>query len=987
MTTTPNPVTISSLLGDISQYVYNPAAIQTTITAAISKILDGSIDVVDATNPFALALEMSAVNCAAFCVEAAALTRRQYAAAATTFDDLYLNMSDTDYLNMFALPSTTTFTILLQYEQLLNALVADPTTGISEITIPRNTVFTAAEVPFSLQYPINIRQLQHGGLQAVYDATEVSPLQTLDTNVIPLSMVQMNNGLNYVKFDVLAQQFFINSMQQNVNSASGLQTTIPLTDQFYYCRVYNWVGSTSNGAWVELAVTYTEQVYDPTVPTVVVQLTDTQVSVTVPPVYAINQTIRGQLRIDVYETKGPLTMYLGNYGAKDFVAEWLFIDQNDATPQTAAINQINNLLLYSTDVASGGRDALTFEEMRQRVIAHSNGPRDIPISPAQIQAMLTDDGYTIVKDIDTLTNRSYWAVKPLPSPTDLSPTITNNVYTPANANMLSLTLALADANAAYGCTVHDTGVTITSAALFQSVNGIASLMTSAAYTQLLALPLLQQAEAFNQGGYFYTPFYYVLDDSSDVFVVRPYSLDQPLIESRTFVQENATTGYQVSIGTPFTIVKTATGYQISLTTSSNAAYQALPDTEVMCQLSYTTSDGQNTAFMTAPPQVRAGNAGERTFIFNIVTSYDLDTTNAIDFTSFAIDGQSTTARSALLQDVNVYFTTSATMPISYETSTIDSAIGLFQLPNGSVGLTSEQLSVKFGDYLTNLWCSWRSFTGTIPFQTYPTDVPAYYTTDVYQQDATTGAEFSVVNNAVVFTKLHSKGDPILDSTGAPTYLHRAGDYLLDVETNLPVAQVNYTTQLKRAIDIFALSAVYRFANDTITTAYMTAVSTSLLSWLTEDLVALNETVLEQTRIYFYPSVSQGTVNVSIENGVTVAISAAQSLDVTLYIPTETNNNANLLASLISSTIMTIGDYLATHSTVSVSELLGALRAVYGTDVVDVKLSGFGGDSNYTVLTIENSSTLLSINKVLQVNNNQLAVQEDVSVTFVVHDTN
>jgi hypothetical protein len=205
---------------------------------------------------------------------------------------------------------------------------------------------------------------------------------------------------------------------------------------------------------------------------------------------------------------------------------------------------------------------------------------------------------------------------------------------------------------------------------------------------------------------------------------------------------------------------------------------------------------------------------------------------------------------------------------------------------------------------------------------------------------------------------------------------------------LPLPLANYQTQLQRTIDIFVLGAAYRFANDPITTAYVAYVEAALLTWITQDLVALNQTVLEKTQIFFYPSVSQGSVNVSIEGGVVVSIPAAQSLDVVLYVPTETSNNPNLLASLSSSTIKTIGNYLKAASTVSVSELLSIMRSVYGKDVVDVKISGFGGSANYTVLTIVNSSTRLAINKVLQVLNNlQMSVQEDVRISFITHDVN
>lgn len=978
------PVTVSSLLGDISQYVTNPAPIQQRILAALTQITDGQIDVVDATNPFAFCLEASACNMAAFVQEAAALTRRQYPAAATTFEDLYLHMADRDYLNMFALPSKATFTVMLNYQQLLAHLVEDAA-GISQITIPRNTIFYAAETPFSLQYPINIRQLQHGGLQVVYDATVPSPLQTLSTNVVPMRMSQAPNGQTYLLFDVEALQFKIVSFVNDVNSTSGMVSRVPFTDQFYYCRVYT---QNTDSTWREIATTFTEQVYDPGTPTAVLQVTDSQVIVKIPPVYTINQLVRGKIRIDVYQTKGPQVIYMGNLGPKDFSADWQFIDKNDAMPETAAITKINDVQVWSTSVTSGGRNALTFQQMQQRVIANAIGPRQIPISPAQIQAYVTDDGYTVVKNLDTLTNRAFWATKPLPAPTELNPTVTNNVFTAANASMLKVLMSVSDAATSYGCTTHATGATVTSAALFHTANGITSLVSASAFATLTSLPLLEQAETLNSGEYFFTPFYYVLDDSTDVFDVRPYFLDQPEISSRVFVQENATTGLQVSIADgAFSFTKTSTGYQLTLTTASNDVYRALSDSQVQCQLSFKTSDGLATAYMLGAQQTRAKDTDERVFIFNITTTYDIDRDHAIDLPTFGLDASSIVPKGVLSQLFSVYFTTSAPMPGTYVSSNIDAGLGAWQLAPDSVGITYEQLTLTLGDYLPTLWNEYRSFSDVIPFQTYATDVVAHYDKDVYATDPVTGSGFSVVDGDLTYTILHHAGDVILDSDGHTTYTHRVGDLILSPETGLPQAVLGYQTTLQRLVSVFVLDAVYRFANDPITVDYVGYVKQFLLTALTEDLKDLNENVLEQTTIYFHPTVNQGTITVFIEDNAITTMTAEQSLEVTMYVPTETHNNANLLSSLFGSTVKTIGEYFATHNTVAQDELQDNLRKVYGVDVAAVTVKGLGGhDKDYPVITIEDDSTRLSIKKVLTVQtNNQMSVQEDVKITVVVHD--
>lgn len=979
MTTSTTPVTISSILSSIETYATNPAAIQRGIMASLNAINNGTVSIVDATNPFVFCLEQSSVNAAAAMQQAAALTRRLYPAAATTINDLYLHMADTDYVDIFALPTTANFTLMINQQQLLNALVADPVTGIMQVIIPRNTVFYATTIPFSIQYPIIIRQLAHGGLQIVYDATEVSPLQILSTNVISYTILNDPTGVPYITFSVPTQQFDIVELINDVNSTGGFTTIVPFTAEFYYCRVY---GSNPDGTWKELQVTYTEMVYDPAIPTAVISVANGQATVTIPVVYITTGLISGKVRIDVYETQGPMTQLLGNYVANDFTADFMFLDQNDASIFVAAFTSITGIATYSQDTTTGGRLALTFEQLQTRVINSAIGPRNIPITPSQIQTTLLDYGYTLVKNIDTITNRIYWATKALPAPT--SP----NLYTPANASVATIVTNIANGASLQGCTTHATGMTITSAALVQNVNGVSALMTKTAYSALAALSLPELCTTVNEGGYTYSPFYYVLDTTSDTFEVRPYYLDTPSIVNRSFIEENPVTGLQVSIAATYSIFKLNNGYQLTITTQSNSAYQALPDNEVFCQLCFNGSAQVNNAYMLGVQQPRLNNEGERTYVFTMLTEYDIDKNDQLAQTSFATAVPGYIPRSSLLQSVNVLFSTNTPGSSTVTPTAIDALLGQFQLPAGTIGVTNEILMLQFGYGLTTLWNSYRSIVAPIPYQTYAANVPATYTTDVYQIDPLTNASFSIVNGVLVYNIIHHAGDPILTAAGAPTYLHLAGDPIIDPSTNLPTLIANYSTIVNRSLDLVVIDGVYQFANDAITLNYVSQIDNALVTSLTNDLVTINNEALEQTEVYYYPSISKGSVNVIADNAQVVNIDAEQSFIVTLYITNEVYQDNKLISSLQDSTIQTLGNYLADNTTIAISQIEDALSAIYGADVLGVTVKGLGGAANYSIVTVTDNSTTLSINKILAVQpNNQIAVEENIQIDFVVHDPN
>jgi hypothetical protein len=150
----------AGLLLNVADFKYNPAALASAVVNLVPAATNGLLDFVDVSNPAILAIESAAVLTAGFMQENATTTRRQYPYSAQTIEDLYPHMSDKDYVDRFAVPTATEFLFFFDYAELLSKLVVDPTdTGISKITIPRDTYITVASTVFTFEYPIEIRQL------------------------------------------------------------------------------------------------------------------------------------------------------------------------------------------------------------------------------------------------------------------------------------------------------------------------------------------------------------------------------------------------------------------------------------------------------------------------------------------------------------------------------------------------------------------------------------------------------------------------------------------------------------------------------------------------------------------------------------------------------------------------------------------------------------------------------------------------------------
>lgn len=138
-------------------------------------------------------------------------------------------------------------------------------------------------------------------------------------------------------------------------------------------------------------------------------------SSSVPVVYFTTGLVSGSIRVDIYQTKGDVNMVLENYKPSSFEA-WKNHGRN---PYVAAMRNIQSVFVYSTNNVYGGKKALSFEQLRERVIrnldwwiqfASDKRPR--------LQLLLGTRVMKSSRIIDTVTNRAFLATRALPRPVD-----------------------------------------------------------------------------------------------------------------------------------------------------------------------------------------------------------------------------------------------------------------------------------------------------------------------------------------------------------------------------------------------------------------------------------------------------------------------------------------------------------------------------------------------------------------------------------------
>lgn len=971
---------IRDLSAQLATLGYNPSAAQRAMLQSWSDVSSGAITIVDPSNPVVLVLESACVLVANAMTENKVLNRKQYPFAAQDQSDLYLHMSDVDYIGRFATPVTDNFTMMLPYAELLSKLVLDPTTGIKKVVIPRNTKFTVANTVFSIQYPIEIRQLLHGGLQIVYDTAVVSPLQTITDNLIKWNLVS-DGTTTYLSFSFEVAQFDLTSVTQNANAATLFSYQFAYADQYYFCRVWS---QNADGTWTEMYTTHSDQIYNINTPTAVLAVDeDTNLlTVSIPQIYTATKLTNTAIRIDIYTTKGVVNMVLGNYSMAAFTVKFNAVDQNDITNYTNPLQSLSSLFAYSTSTLAGGTNGVDFATLQAQVINNSVGPQTIPISNVNLQDALSKLGFTVVTNIDNITNRTFLATKSLPLPTDstlLTAAGTTNATVAFSLDQLSALSYVVD-----NSTTED-AMTITPDALYQDNNGVVTLVSDAEISMLNNLPPDQKALSITAGNYLYTPFHYVLDSANNGFAVRPYYLDDPVIQTKLFVSDNDTTLLQVNTAS-YGIVRTSTGYKLQLQTVSGASFQALTDDQIFVQLSFVPEGEKDRAYLAGVLIGHDSTGKERIYEFDLSSNMNVDANDCIQLTKFLMfTTEARVVGSPLLQDFDVLFAVNAVMDVQWVSSEVDTLLGKQYLPIAAVGVTHEALRVQFGTSLDTLWARARSVISTIVYETYDANIPATYPADVYLPDPETGSVITIdpETGQPTWTIEHHKGDVVLDNSGSPVYLHSIGQIKLDAGgAPIPANPRGMT----REIDFLLIEGVYKFATDATAETYRSQMISTLLTWMTGALESLNDQLLEQSRLYFYPKKTLGQVDVMVGSSLKTTMEAGQSLTLTLYVSSSVYNNADLRTRLE----LTGKQLLAMQLTapqVARDALEDSLSNAYGSDVIALELTGLGSVAqNLPVFTILDDSIRASLRKKLvALTDDSLVLMEDLTVIWVQHD--
>lgn len=516
--------------------IKTPQVLQSYILDKFSEASDSKFVITDPNNVAAFLVE-------AFATMGSNVLRRVddsvlpaiYPSRAISTADLYKHLSDYDYVGIFSYPAQATIMMIFDVSYLMtNGIPVDAGTSSSvrQLIIPETTHFTVGQYDFGLYYPIKLRVSPTTRMfVAEYDTTKTNPLKVLSTNTLEYEL-HKSNGLTYAFVTIPVYQFSTSTTVEPLVNGSGYRRVIDYTDKFYAikCTAETFV---EGEGWAirELALSMSGRTYDPDEPTAVftVDVDNNQCIVEIPYVYFTKEIIRGNLRVDIYTTKGRLN-YTVPADTADFVTIDMFSSDLDSTVAkfVEPFRTMPGLEAHPyTEQITGGSNGYSYEELRRRIINDSFGMKVLQ-TPKDVETYFSNEGYVVSLYKDGITDRVYNAHATLRWTDD-------SIVACASIDTL-ITKSTLDESRTVIRVLDNTYTILPSTRYKLDVDsGLCVPLTDSELQNLNDMPLVDRVKAFNTNEYTICPFHIQVSTASKYPTTAVFDLTDADIDSNVFL--------------------------------------------------------------------------------------------------------------------------------------------------------------------------------------------------------------------------------------------------------------------------------------------------------------------------------------------------------------------------------------------------------------------------------------------------------------------
>lgn len=963
----------------------NPALMIKAGLDYLSDETEGRLDFVDASNPATLLMEFSSTLAANNFRYFKAADKKHYPILATRMEDLYPHMSLTLYEGMYTVPTRAKFVLGYRVVDILKLAEKSDIDGIRKIMIPRGTLLQVDGTDFTTLHPIEIRVNDFDAIQVVYNTDRLDHLETINSNILNY-WYRKDTAINpedtheeWLMIEVPVLQVTLTYHKFGLTHlAEPFNQIIPFAHKFVKARVYL---VKEDGSETELKTTMSNLVYDPTTPTAVLSvLDDNNLRVHLPLIYYTSEQIKqAQVKVELYTSLGEVRINTEHLSQQNGVG--VNYNSDDYTPKesfyVAPLEHMDTVCYAISDTA-GGRDAVDFATMKRWVI-NAGRYEGETITHANLRVNGEILGYNIVTDVDHLTNRIFQATR------EIEPSPDGDFKRGVGCSIESVPFKMADLEKHDFVNSHGDRLTLLPDALFKTVGGVTTLLYDSEIPTLKSEGTIDSyIQRINTLEYIKTPFHYCFDASRTSFEVRPYYMMDPTYMSQSFIQSNNKTDLLMAVD-KITVHYRDHGYTIRIVTRSNKELKQLDPENLFMQLAYIPPEQIDYAYLNGE---WVGNEDKNpVFEFHIKTTFDFNSNHQLMLNNFNIlTREKRVLPCQLKQDFRVIMGAYDYPKGVDDDIEINHRAGTFLLERDRTYtvIAENEIGIRFGDNLKNLWHNTRTTLSTIEFEEYEEDIPLTYNADVPVIDPATGLpKYTMQNGRMVFELAHQRGDTIYNSEGQPLLKHRKGDVKLD-EKGEPVQKS--PKQTLRIVDIFFYDGIYHFSNHEDDLAYIKTIPRLIVNWLETDIDRMKRNLLEHSELYFMPKRTMGYINIIAENGIERSIFNRLPFKVKYYLADKVWRNETLKESIRKMTYEVINEML-TNRTVSKDIIENTLRVrggvenILGVNIMDM---GLGGDVN-TFTMVDEGSQCSVRRKISLTEDNHLRVREDIEIIFVNHD--
>lgn len=945
---------INNELENLSLYKYHPNGILNITLNRLQDMLDGKVEITDPSNPFTYLLETNCLNTAFAVQEYTLLTRKLYPRLANNEEDLYLHMSDVDYLGRFSEPATANVLFNILFNDFKNKAYYDSVQKEHVLKLPRHLKLTVDKYIFTLMSAIVIRLTDNGVIDIKFENQDFNNIFPVETNLINFNIYKVNQEETYLNFELKLPEVDIESVEIPVEKSKLFKNKLTFNPsrKFYFFRAFYL----KEGVWNEMTVTHTDQVYDIYNPTCVIKvLNDTHsLEYYIPPVYVNTGNIGSKVKFLIYTTNGSINVNFNDYRIADFKTEYNSVFPSEELDKYTQPLQIISKVVYIKDEVIDGKNEIGFTELKKTVIDNSIGDRKLPITNKQLEFEVNQSNFKLIKDVDVLNKRVYLLECGLPNATTRYP------ISKFNLDIIEYKTTVKDLITGKNSIkkISDLVTIIPEGTVFKMTEEGINLVDSVEHTQLISLSGLDLTTEVNNTKYLSVFYHYVLDTSGNETKLRAYDISNPLVKQINFKEFNPTG--RIGINTTNTnIYRSSTGFTIDMLSNLKKYVNTINETNVKPYIVY--RDNDDSKFFLEGRLFTTINDNP-VYRFDLESDYYIDSNNRIHIRNFRdINDSLVTVNLGLESKLEVIYVSNV-IPLNYESSGLDEYIYNSYLTVGRCVVTLEEVNIKFGDWLERLYTQVHSSVGNQDYEVWEEDVPLRYTSNVY-------------NNLNEIE--HMIGDIVYDEEGDIIYQYRVGDIKLN-EEGVPI--VINENELNRYMNLLFIDYKVTLSNKSVIKGYREYLKKYLTEKVVENAVSVQNQLLDNSESFVVVPKNIGSIKVKTPSKFTF-MESIQSFKVNVYVNSRVYGDIETRDSIVYTIISEIDDYLYSRVLLSKTELLNILYGKLKEFVSSVSIEQFT-ELNEEYIEVLDSNARVSLNKLLVSESDGYSVKDDVLVNFM-----